>query len=265
MFRIGEFARFTRVSVKMLRHYDEVGLLRPAHVDPVTGYRYYTTAQLPRLNRILLLRELGFGLREIATLADRDIDEVYEARERALIDTIAADSSRLRRLRVRRAALAAGTPADVVLRSVPAQLVATVHGVHFAQLERYVGDHRARGSGPPLTLIGYEVTAGVPVTWAIPEQDGVRLVTLPAVSSMACLVHQGGYAGLPVAWQALLGWLERTGNRPDFPLREVYLRFDAEVDLALRPDYLVDEEAQYLTELQVPIQPIPKAAPEPVS
>src|SRR5262245_4188558 len=66
MFRIGEFARFTRVSVKMLRHYDEVGLFQPAQVDPDTGYRYYTVDQLPRLNRIILLRDLGFGLDQIA-------------------------------------------------------------------------------------------------------------------------------------------------------------------------------------------------------
>jgi DNA-binding transcriptional MerR regulator len=75
MFRIGEFARFTRVSVKMLRHYDEIGLLPPARVDAATGYRYYRAAQLTRLNRILLLRELGFGLDEIARL----VDELLEA------------------------------------------------------------------------------------------------------------------------------------------------------------------------------------------
>ena len=49
MFKIADFSRFTRVSVKMLRHYDEIGLLRPARVDPESGYRYYAAAQLPRL------------------------------------------------------------------------------------------------------------------------------------------------------------------------------------------------------------------------
>src|SRR5215468_2303794 len=57
LLRIGEFARLTKVSVKMLRHYDRIGLLRPVRVDESTGYRYYTAAQLPRLNRILLLRD----------------------------------------------------------------------------------------------------------------------------------------------------------------------------------------------------------------
>src|SRR5207253_4554648 len=62
MFRIREFSRFSRVSVKMLRHYDRLGLLHPARVDPDTRYRYYSARQLPRLNRILALRDLGFSL-----------------------------------------------------------------------------------------------------------------------------------------------------------------------------------------------------------
>ena len=62
MFRIGEFSRFSRVSVKMLRHYDELGLLTPAHVDPQSNYRYYSADQLPRLHRIVALKDLGFRL-----------------------------------------------------------------------------------------------------------------------------------------------------------------------------------------------------------
>lgn len=66
MFSIGDFARHGRVSVRMLRHYDGIGLLRPALVDPSTGYRYYDAAQLPQLNRIVALKELGFGLQQVA-------------------------------------------------------------------------------------------------------------------------------------------------------------------------------------------------------
>ena len=55
MFSIGDFARHGRVSVRMLRHYDAIGLLQPAHVDQVTGYRSYEARQLSRLNRIVAL------------------------------------------------------------------------------------------------------------------------------------------------------------------------------------------------------------------
>lgn len=60
MLRIDDFSRLTRVSIKTLHHYDELGLFKPAYVDRFTGYRYYTFDQLPRLNRILVLRGLGF-------------------------------------------------------------------------------------------------------------------------------------------------------------------------------------------------------------
>lgn len=66
MFRIGEFSRITRVTIDTLRHYDALGLLKPAKVDPFTGYRYYSARQLASLHRILALKEVGFSLEEIA-------------------------------------------------------------------------------------------------------------------------------------------------------------------------------------------------------
>lgn len=65
MFSIGEFARHGRISVRMLRHYDAIGVLVPATVDPVSGYRFYRAGQLPRLNRIIALKDLGFSLRQV--------------------------------------------------------------------------------------------------------------------------------------------------------------------------------------------------------
>jgi DNA-binding transcriptional MerR regulator len=73
MFTIGDFARHGRVSVRMLRHYDATGLLRPAHVDPATGYRYYTAAQLARLNRVIALKDLGFTLQQVRAILDEKV------------------------------------------------------------------------------------------------------------------------------------------------------------------------------------------------
>src|ERR1700751_5719902 len=72
MFSIGEFAQHGRVSVRMLRHYDAIGLLRPACVDPVTGYRSYRVSQLAELNRLIAPKELGFTLQQVqAILAEQ--------------------------------------------------------------------------------------------------------------------------------------------------------------------------------------------------
>src|SRR5690348_14077587 len=72
MFRIGEFSKIAQVSGRLLRYYDEIGLLSPESIDPETGYRYYSARQLPQLNRILVLKELGLSLDQIAQLLKRD-------------------------------------------------------------------------------------------------------------------------------------------------------------------------------------------------
>jgi DNA-binding transcriptional MerR regulator len=86
MWRIGQLARIAGVSDRTLRHYDKIGLLPPAAVDAATGYRWYGTAELTRLERIRALRRLGLSLRQIADLADAPDTDL----RRALADTAAA-------------------------------------------------------------------------------------------------------------------------------------------------------------------------------
>ena len=85
MYRIGEFSRLSKVTVKALRYYDEMGLLKPARVDGLTGYRLYTTAQLVPLQRIVALRQAGLSIEEITgVLAGQDAAEVLRVRREAL-------------------------------------------------------------------------------------------------------------------------------------------------------------------------------------
>ena len=73
MIRIGVFARLSQLSIPTLHHYDEIGLLKPISVDAATGYRYYSVSQLPRLNRILALKDLGFSLEQIEQVLESDL------------------------------------------------------------------------------------------------------------------------------------------------------------------------------------------------
>ena len=73
LFKIGDFSQIGQVSVRMLRHYDELALLKPAYVDRLTDYRYYSIEQLPKLNRLLALKDLGFSLVHIAALLNDDL------------------------------------------------------------------------------------------------------------------------------------------------------------------------------------------------
>src|ERR671923_4411 len=100
MFGIGDFARHGRVSVRMLRHYDAIGLLRPARVDPVTGYRSYEAQQLSRLNRIVALKDLGFSLQQVQTILDdkvsvEELRGMLRLRRAQLQSQIATDTARL--------------------------------------------------------------------------------------------------------------------------------------------------------------------------
>ena len=273
MFPIGEFARFTRVSVKMLRHYHDIGLLPAARVDPVTGYRFYTAAQLPRLNRILTLRDLGFGLDDIADMLAADDAHAsasgagsasdaaaYDRREAELRDLLARTSAQIEDLRARRRMLAGGASTDVVLRPVGAELVATAAAgddvaAAFCRVERHAATHAARAARPPLMLFPPDGAAlvAVPLTWPVPAAAGIDVRRLPAVDPMACTVHRGRYGPLAGHLDRMLRWLGDTGRRRAGPVREVYLRFDAEPDLDLPPAYLTTDADELVTELQVPV------------
>src|SRR5215472_17057309 len=100
MFSIGEFARHGRVSVRMLRHYDAIGLLRPAAVDPASGYRFYRAGQLSRLNRLIALKDLGFTLQQVQSILDEKVSVeelrgMLRLRRAQLADQISADETRL--------------------------------------------------------------------------------------------------------------------------------------------------------------------------
>ena len=73
MLKIGEFSRLSQVTVKTLHHYDELGLIKPAHIDPVTNYRFYEVEQLPRIHRIMALKEMGLSLEQIGLMLEKEL------------------------------------------------------------------------------------------------------------------------------------------------------------------------------------------------
>src|SRR5512135_3005622 len=137
MFKIGDFSRISRVSVKALRYYDEVGLLKPSQIDRFTSYRYYTVDQLPRLNRILALKDLGFSLEQIARLLDEAISPaelrgMLRLKQGELQQQVEEQQARLIRIeaRLRQIEQEATMPTyDVVIKTIEPQTVSYVHEV----------------------------------------------------------------------------------------------------------------------------------------
>src|ERR1700693_5494264 len=114
MLNIGGFARLGQVSPRMLRHYDETGLLKPRSVDPATGYRSYGVAQLGRLHRLLALRDLGFSLQQIRQVLDDDppveqLRGMLRLRQSQIEREVTGEQARMRRVDAHLRALEEGS------------------------------------------------------------------------------------------------------------------------------------------------------------
>ncbi|MGW4499674.1 MerR family transcriptional regulator [Micromonospora sp. NPDC004336] len=274
MFTIGDFARLGRVSVRMLRHYDSIGLLRPASVDPHTGYRYYTADQLRRLNRVIALKELGLTLAQVQAILD-DVVDVAELRgmlrlRRAQLEAqVAADTARLAAIGARLRMIETEgrmTTEDVVLKQLPpvrlAELSATARSYQtpdvgpviqplYPELFRRLAAAGIQPSGPGIAWYApageadgeaVVVHAGVTVAGDPGPAADVAVVDLPAVDAAATIVHRGPMDEVERSMAVLARWIEEHGYRADGFAREVYL------------DYCQDDPENGVTELQLPVR-----------
>lgn len=274
MFRIGDFSRLARVTIKTLHHYDEAGLLQPLHVDRQSGYRYYDASQLQTLHRILLLKDLGFSLDQIRELMDTEaasLAATLAKRREELAATIAADQSRLRRLEALQLTLdqrSAGIQPTVLLRESPAIEVYSIRlrvphfgapmQALFEAAEATVAAVQARSPASPFTIfhdLEYrEQDADVEV--CIPVKPAARLEThlLPRCEATASITYQGPYEQTPIAYAALLDWMNRSGMRLAGPLREIYHRYGADqLGYSLPAAVLAKDSVDFVTELQAPV------------
>lgn len=254
MFTIGSFAHMAGISPKQLRAYDALGLFRPVWVDPSSAYRYYSPAQLPELRRILALRQLGVPIEQISRLvAGGDLRTALEQRRAELERERRRVEERLSALDITVAD--AGGP-DVVLRPVAVEPVATLSvrravADAFYELESYVRDLGRRAHRPP----GAIPSAGeifVPVSGPIPETDRIAYRRLPGCR-VAAIIHRGSYAGVSRARASLARWVEAAGLTPAGPMRTLYLQFGAEPELGVPPGWVVKRDADFVTELQLPV------------
>ena len=255
MFRIGEFAQIAQVSARQLRHYDQLGLLRPSRTDPQSGYRYYSIRQLPRLNCILALKELGLTLEQIGPLLKNEISAA-ELRgmltmKRAQVEqSLREEEARLRHIESRIAQIdRQGTieDYDVVLKSITAMpflslrcSCATMDEV--VRMVRIVAEHGGRQIRPALRekLIvvarndydeGERLDLEIGFSLTRPSHPNVRLdgdlmlraSELPAVEAMATIVRSGTNSASHTSFGAIGTWIEANSCEIAGPCREVFL------------------------------------------
>jgi len=270
MFTIGDFARHGRVSVRMLRHYDAIGLLPPARVDAATGYRGYEAAQLSRLNRIVALKDLGFTLDQVRTIIDDKvgIDELrgmLRLRQAELANQLVADRARLAAVEARLRSIeteGAMPTDDVQVKNVPAVRVAELSGVAagfepgaigpvigplYDELNAVLARVGVGCVGAPIAYYedapdgGVVVHAAMPVNVEPGGDHGLTVVDLPAFEQAATIVHHGELDNVLSSIQTLATWIEENGHRSAGYNREVYLE-------------CMGDRSTWVTELQEPLR-----------
>ncbi|WP_030194399.1 MerR family transcriptional regulator [Streptomyces sp. NRRL S-87] len=218
MFTIGDFARHGRVSVRMLRHYDALGLLRPALVDPFTGYRSYEAAQLARLNRVIALKDLGFTLQQVGEILDdkvgaEELRAMLRLRRAELAAARAAAEARLAQVEARLRSIESEgrmSTHDVVVKRIPAvrvawlsavaegfepEAVGPVVGPLFDELCRRLAEAGVEPTGPAVALYEDHPRASVADRAAAAGAEGAEGADgADGSGSGAVLVH----AALPV-------------------------------------------------------------------
>jgi DNA-binding transcriptional MerR regulator len=267
MLKIGEFARLSQVSMKTLRHYDRLGLLRPSQIDRESGYRLYEMEQLAVMMRIQALKDCGFALEAIGEMLQtydmKAIEALLTQRVTEQEQIVADEQARLQRLlaRLRQLASTENVPMyDVALKrtepftligmrkcvATPDEIAAFAREV-FGKLE-YCG---MTSMGPVIHLY-YDLTSldqdldvfvGYPVMALPPDLSGVICERLAAGQQVACVLHRGDYATIKNAYIALNLWLATSGYRLMSPCLEIYHR---------SPAHTADAST-YLTEIQYPI------------
>lgn len=269
MYTIGEFAAHGRVSVRMLRHYDAIGLLVPAQVDPQSGYRRYEPTQLGSLLRIVELRDLGCSLEDAAVVLGAEDEKaalraVLEHRRAELEASLAADEARLARLTARLSAIEGAHPmSELVFRRLEPVTVYSARGTApgmgpenvspvidriLPPLEAALAasgvDYREPG------IFWYEPIAGtddlgVNVSWVAGDDpragEGWEVVELPGADRVAVWTYEGDMPGIGRAWHEFMVALDAAGCEPVGPSREVYLKADG-------------PQTEWVTELQQPVR-----------
>ncbi len=133
MFTIGMFSKINRITTKTLRHYDEIGLLKPEHVDAFTSYRYYTTRQLTQLHKILTLKQMGLSLSDIKEVLDnpKAVDLFLKLKEQDVLKNIEAEKTKLLQIRSYLSCLQ-GEPTKMytpIIKELPEVIVASMRQV----------------------------------------------------------------------------------------------------------------------------------------
>jgi len=247
MLKIGEFSKLSRVSIRMLRHYDDIGLLKPIETDSFTGYRYYSEEQLPVIGRITALKDIGFTLSDIVKILniydDREkLSEFFDRQHRELVRLYDETAKRLMLLDTAQKRLRKENTMnfDVSIKTIPERYAATVQMVipHYEDegdvwqiLCEETDPMNVIPADPCLAAVSYidsefkeenvELIAWKTVKGTYPDTEHVKFKTLPAVK-VASSTFKGGYEQINECYATVISWINENGYKISGPVFNIY-------------------------------------------
>lgn len=266
--KIGEFSRLCKVTVKTLRHYEKIGLLVPEIVDIWTGYRYYTVAQLQKMQSIIQLKSLGFRLEEIQNLWDED---GHSPSLSMLEDKIRDCEEELERLRARHEKLEALISSHKKIQKMEKIFIDSLEAICAASYRTTIDAYEDLGRlcyeviGPEMAAAGCECTEpgycfsiehggyrekdiDIEYFEQVKEKKAdrgkLKFVDLPAVPKAVCMKVYGPYEGLHQSYIDLFAWIEENGYKICGAPRANY------VDGAWNQE----DPQRWLTVIQIPVE-----------
>ncbi|MBR4807917.1 MAG: MerR family transcriptional regulator [Lachnospiraceae bacterium] len=267
MLRIGEFSKLSRVSIRMLRHYDDIGLLKPAEIDEFTGYRYYREEQLFTIGRITSLKDMGFSLTDIIKMLEsyddkEKIDAFLSERQKELSKLSKETEYKLMLLETARKRLRKEQKMsyNVTVKTIPERYAATVHMVVPHYEDEGILWNTLRSECKTLTpddpcLAAAEfldneykeenvdIIAWMTVKGKHEDTDHVKFKTLPEVKVASCVL-KGSYEQMGDAYAAVISWVNSNGYKMNGNMFNIYLVSPAQTQ---NPD-------EYVTEICFPVE-----------
>lgn len=245
MLKIGDFSKLSRVSIRMLRHYDDIGLLKPAEIDEFTGYRYYNEEQLFIIGRITALKDMGFALAEIVKILEiyddkEKLDAFLIERQKKLEELSKETEYKLMlldsaRKRLRKEQI---MKYDVTVKTIPERYAATVQMVipryeDEGMLWNMLGECKTPlvPAEPCLAAAEFldkeykeenvEVMIWMTVKGTYQDTEHVKFQTLPPVKVASCIL-KGSYDQMNDVTATVISWMKENGYTVSGPMFNIY-------------------------------------------
>ena len=268
MFKIGDFSKITKVSIRMLRYYDEMGLFKPEKIDDFNGYRYYSATQIPKLNLIVSLRDMGFNVADIAlaigTQSEESLKKMFEGKKLEIEKNILSENEKLIKINTAINNLnkeRVNMSFNVTLKQVPSYKVVSLRdiiptydseGILWDRMCGFIKEKDIQFGNISFATYhdeGYkegdvDVEVVIEVKEMLEDEKGFVFKETEPIVQAASMLVTGDFCNIAPAFNYLGKWIEENGYTICGNARE----------LPIKGPWNESNPDNYLHEIQIPVQ-----------